>query len=187
MVLMHEVFYTLFALVLLTAFGNAVCRGLFTAAGLKDKDIAPDVQPAGWIIGWLERTVIAVGIVTQSWELLAAVIALKTVARFQKLDTQKFAEEFLVGSLFSVLWAVLITSAWLVYDRQFGSDLRMKITNALEVTDQSTGACATAFIVPRSMNWGGLCNGEVGCATTALLCVAQEIKVEADDGQVATD
>ena len=69
---------------------------------------------------------------THSWEVVAAVIALKTVARFKELDDQRFAEYFLVGSLFSILWAVLITSAWLVYDHRVGIDLGGVIAEAIE-------------------------------------------------------
>ena len=81
-------------------------------------------QPAGWLIGWLERLILAIGIVAGSWEVLAAVIALKTVSRFQEMDDQAFAEYFLVGSLFSVLWAFAVTSLWMIYDRTLGIDLR---------------------------------------------------------------
>ena len=64
---------------------------------------------------------------------MAAVIALKTVARFKELDDQRFAEYFLVGSLFSILWAVLITSAWLVYDQRVGIDLRGEVAKLIEI------------------------------------------------------
>jgi hypothetical protein len=114
------------ALALLTWFGNVVCRWLFSLTGLTGDSSTEntDIKPAGWIIGWLERLVFAVGIITHSWEVLAAVIALKTVARFKELDEQGFAEYFLVGSLFSILWAVLITTAWIGYDVHFGGNLQ---------------------------------------------------------------
>lgn len=126
---LHAAAYSLVALILLTGFGNVVCRLLFQYAGLANKPEATksEVKPAGWIIGWLERLVIAVGILTHSWEVLAAVVALKTVARFKELDDQSFAEYFLVGSLFSILWAAIITSVWLTYDRNFGMALQAKI------------------------------------------------------------
>jgi hypothetical protein len=128
---LHVATYSIVALVLLTGFGNVVCRLLFQYAGLADKpeESTSEVKPAGWIIGWLERLVLAIGILTHSWEVLAAVIALKTVARFKELDDQSFAEYFLVGSLFSVLWAVLVTSAWLTYDRNFGIGLYTELAN----------------------------------------------------------
>jgi hypothetical protein len=36
------------------------------------------------------------------------------------------AEYFLVGSMFSILWALLITTAWLTYDHHVGFDLYQK-------------------------------------------------------------
>lgn len=125
--LAHAIAYTAIALWLLTAVGNWLCQKLFALTKLKDvmagaqETAAP--QRAGWIIGWLERLILAVGIVTHSWEILAAVIALKTVARFKELDEKLPAEYFLVGSLFSILWAIFVTAAWLGYDHQFGMDL----------------------------------------------------------------
>lgn len=162
MALVHGVIYTLVGFLLLTWFGNMACRALFKRAGLKDEslDTTNGVQPAGWIIGWLERTLLAIGMVTQSWEVLAAVIALKTVARFKELDDQKFAEYFLVGSLFSILWAVLVTSAWLVYDRHIGSDLRTKISNAFEITDESADACVITLAESQMIEFRKLCSRE---------------------------
>jgi hypothetical protein len=60
---------------------------------------------AGRVIGVLERLLIFVGLTASSWEILAGVVALKTVARYSKLDEQNKAEYFLIGSLASILWA----------------------------------------------------------------------------------
>lgn len=136
---LHAAAYSLAALVLLTGFGNVACRILFQYSGLAKEPEATKngVKQAGWIIGWLERLVIAIGILTHSWEVLAAVIALKTVARFKELDDQSFAEYFLVGSLFSILWAVIITSLWLTYDRNFGIALHANIAGIIIVSGAS--------------------------------------------------
>ena len=126
--MVHAILYTAVALVLLTWLGNKICRVIFNLTGLKDA-LASEPEPshvAGRAIGTLERLILAVGIALQRWEILAAVIALKTVARFQKLDKQEFAEYFLVGSLFSLFWSMLVTTAWLVYDHQVGIDLHGK-------------------------------------------------------------
>ena len=106
---------------------------LFRFAGMVAGAEAPaaQAQRAGRIIGGLERLIIAIGILTHSWEVLVAVIALKTVGRFKELNDKTFAEYFLVGSLFSVLWAVLITSLWLVFDRHCGIDLRAILSGDL--------------------------------------------------------
>jgi NADH:ubiquinone oxidoreductase subunit 6 (subunit J) len=58
----------LVALLLLTWIGNVVCRQLFSVTGLTDVkgEESTEIKPAGWIIGWLERLVFAVGIITHS-------------------------------------------------------------------------------------------------------------------------
>lgn len=189
MAMIHGFIYTCVAIALLTWVGNWACRILFAATGLKNESSSSesDAQPAGRIIGWLERIVFAIGIVTQSWEVLAAVIALKTVARFQELDDQKFAEYFLVGSLFSILWAILITNAWLIYDRQNGSDLQMRVASIFEITEQSTNTCTTSFTHSHIIEFGNLCSGEMFCAIHPSLCIAQEIGVELEDERTSAE
>lgn len=138
--MIYAVVYTGVALFLLTQVGNWFCRGIFQLTGLKDAT-ADTPQPghsAGRWIGTLERLILALGIVMHSWEILAAVIALKTVARFKSMDERTFAEYFLVGSLFSVLWAILVTSAWLAYDHQLGVDLRQKAVVVLGIEDMNS-------------------------------------------------
>lgn len=181
--LVHAAAYTIVALVLLTGVGNIACRLLFSSAGLKSEssETTSDLKPAGWIIGWLERTILAIGIVTQSWEVLAAVIALKTVARFKELDDQKFAEYFLVGSLFSVLWAVIVTSAWLAYDRHFGFDIRTKIAGILEITERSSGDCPHKVALVRITDIPELCSGEVHCANAPARCVHLDRGLEVEE------
>ncbi|MDR3402781.1 MAG: hypothetical protein P4L99_09795, partial [Chthoniobacter sp.] len=91
---MHAAVYTISALVLLTGGGNWVCRQVFSLTGLKDSSETGGTaaHPAGRIIGWLERSILAIGILSHRWEVLAAVIALKSVARFKDLDDRRFAE-----------------------------------------------------------------------------------------------
>ncbi len=120
---LHFALYTGVGLVLLTTIGNLACRWLFHLTGLSSPDAS--AQPAaGRVIGSLERIIIAIGIIAHSWEVLAAVIALKTISRFKEMDEKSFAEYFLVGSLFSIFWATLVTAAWLGYDHYFGLNLR---------------------------------------------------------------
>ncbi|MEP0407639.1 MAG: hypothetical protein ABJD74_10565, partial [Roseibium sp.] len=78
---------------------------------------------AGRVIGVLERLLIVTGLVLGKWEVLVAVIALKTVARYQELDAKLNAEYFLIGSLASVLWAVATSVALLLYDQSVGFGL----------------------------------------------------------------
>lgn len=121
------------AILVLTVVGNIACRTLFRVTGIFKDDKPEDTenQRAGRVIGGLERSLIAAGLITQRWEVLAAVIALKSVSRFKRIDEQNFAECFLIGSLFSILWALAITSAWLAYDASMGSQIQMQIHDAV--------------------------------------------------------
>lgn len=127
--MIHALLYSLVALWLLTTAGNWLSRQIFTLTGLRDA-IANEPEPshsAGRWIGTIERLLTALAILLSRWEILAAVIALKTVARFKKLDEQVFAEYFLIGSLFSLFWAMLVTGAWVTYDHRMGIDLRQQV------------------------------------------------------------
>ena len=104
--------------------GNMLCRLVFTLATVEvtKQGIAEEKQAlrAGRYIGLFERLLVSLGMIMQQWELIVAVIALKTVARYRELDNQITAEYFLVGSLVSLLWAVLVTIALMLYDRSAG-------------------------------------------------------------------
>lgn len=127
----HPMLYTITAIVALWWGGNAACRLLLNLTGAKDATAGltttDTVLKAGRVIGGLERCIIAIGLVCGVWEAVAAVIALKSIARFSEIDVKLSAEYFLVGSLFSMLWAILITSGWSVYDHAAGADLRAKL------------------------------------------------------------
>lgn len=127
----HAIFYNVLALYLLTDGGNRVCRATLSRSGVKtDPHEREDDFRAGRIIGSFERLLIAIGLIAGSWEVLAGVVALKSVGRFKDLDEQISAEYFLVGSLFSLLWSVTVTGVWLAYDRNVG----LNVSHQLEVT-----------------------------------------------------
>jgi hypothetical protein len=138
----HAMLSSVVFLYVLTTSGNMACRQMFILTGLKEKtdNAIPTAQRAGWVIGTLERLVLSIGILSHSWEVLAAVIALKTVARFKELDDQNFAEYFLAGSLFSILWAVTITTAWVTYDRTLGIGLFEYLSTTLSEVKALTPA-----------------------------------------------
>lgn len=128
----HGAGSALVAALLLIPIGNAVCTRLLASTGLqKARDdllasaIPPITSPEGvgaWI-GGFERALVAAGLMTQAWEVLAAVIALKTVARFKEIDQRIHAEYFLIGSLFSLVWAFAVTRCWQLYDERWGVDI----------------------------------------------------------------
>ncbi|MBO6756535.1 MAG: hypothetical protein JJ902_09430 [Roseibium sp.] len=75
---------------------------------------------AGRVIGLLERVLIVSGLVLDKWEVLLAVVALKTVTRYKELDTKLNAEYFLIGSLASIVWAIAMAVCLLLYDQLAG-------------------------------------------------------------------
>lgn len=108
-------------LVLLLTLGGNLFFGFFKhLAKLNNLNAGPNPMRAGRVIGTLERILIAVGIIMKSWEIIIAVITLKTVARYQELDKQDKAEYFLVGSLYSLAWALFVSTAFILYDDRTG-------------------------------------------------------------------
>ena len=109
-------------LLLLTFGGNTACKWVLRlSATTTPPETGPEITlRAGRVIGVLERLLIFLGLIANSWEILAGVVALKTVARYSKLDEQHKAEYFLIGSLASILWAVVITAVIALYDRGWG-------------------------------------------------------------------
>lgn len=86
--------------------GNAIVRGV-----LPDADPAPateDDLEAGSLIGSLERWIILFLGVAGLWGAVGLVVAAKSIARFEELKKQPFAEYFLVGTLTSVLVAIAL-------------------------------------------------------------------------------
>lgn len=107
---------------LLTLGGNTACKWVLRASHTQSPPETGEAISlrAGRVIGVLERLLIFVGLTASSWEILAGVVALKTVARYRKLDEQNKAEYFLIGSLTSILWAVAVTGLIAIYDRGWG-------------------------------------------------------------------
>lgn len=120
-------------LALLTYGGNAVCKWVlrWSATTTPPESGQKITLRAGRVIGILERVLIFVGLMASSWEILAGVVALKTVARYSDLDKQDKAEYFLVGSLASILWAVAMTALIALYDREWGFSVLASLVDLL--------------------------------------------------------
>jgi hypothetical protein len=120
-------------LALLTYGGNAACKWVlrWSATTTPPESGQKITLRAGRVIGILERVLIFVGLMASSWEILAGVVALKTVARYSDLDKQDKAEYFLVGSLASILWAVVMTALIAFYDREWGFSVLPSLVDLL--------------------------------------------------------
>lgn len=70
-------------------------------------DEAEDLAGSGRLIGILERTLSLVLILVGQWAALAILIGAKSIARFDELKDRRFSEYYLIGTLSSLLVAVL--------------------------------------------------------------------------------
>ncbi len=127
-------------LIVLTIGGNEICKLVLRVSATKapPEDGETISLRAGRTIGVLERLLIALGLVAGSWEILAAVVALKTVARYAKLDNQNNAEYFLIGSLTSVLWAAAVTGLTVLFDRTWGLSLLNDLVGLFSVAPSNS-------------------------------------------------
>ena len=86
--------------------GNAMVRDVLPADS-PDSEHEDDLD-VGYLIGSLERWIILLLGLAGLWEAVAVVVAVKSIARFEELKERPFAEYFLVGTLTSVLVAILL-------------------------------------------------------------------------------
>ena len=116
----------------LTHVGNIVCRQVLRWSGATIDDFdgvsksgktSSAGQNVGWMIGSLERLLIMLGLIANSWEVMIAVVALKTIARHQEIDKKPEAEYFLIGSMASFLWALTVSAGLVAYDHACGFGL----------------------------------------------------------------
>ncbi len=96
--------------------GTALVRGLLgrypallprTAAADGPGVSGPDEYEMGRTIGILERALVYVLVLAGQWGALGLVIAAKSIARFPELKNQRFADYYLLGTLASILTALL--------------------------------------------------------------------------------
>lgn len=81
------------------------------AAQLEPRGESPRLARAGLYIGWLERALLYTFVLVGTPGAAAAVVALKSVARFPSFSQERFAEYYLIGTLTSVLVATLVAVA----------------------------------------------------------------------------
>lgn len=107
-----EFIVQIICLLILTLGGNKVIRDFFGLIQEKKQD---DGNKLGRHIGNLERVLMAVGFYSNKWEIITAVVALKTLARFRQLDDKDFAEYFLIGSMASIIYCFVFTEFYRSY------------------------------------------------------------------------
>lgn len=85
--------------------GNTIVRGV-----LPEREPESDTEDleVGYLIGTLERWIILLLGLAGLWEAVAIVVAVESIARFEELKERAFAEYFLIGTLTSVLVAIVL-------------------------------------------------------------------------------
>ncbi len=87
----------------------------------------PDSPPEmGRLIGILERWLVLVFVAAGQWGAVGLVMAAKSIARFRQLEERRFSEYYLIGTLASLLAAVLLGLA-LTQAGAFGAALGFRV------------------------------------------------------------
>jgi hypothetical protein len=70
-------------------------------------ETTPQLRNAGMYIGWLERFVILTAVLLQSPATIGLVLTAKSIVRYPQINSPGFAEYFLVGTLLSLIEAMV--------------------------------------------------------------------------------
>ncbi len=90
--------------------GDTIVRLLLARfATIKDRlqDAADDMARTGTLIGMLERLLLLVMVLLSQWGAVGIILTAKSVARFDRLKKQGFSDYYMIGTLTSLLVAVL--------------------------------------------------------------------------------
>lgn len=90
--------------------GHFVVRGVLRLCPLPDAGGRPGLQRAGAVIGVLERIFTVTLVLLGQYSAVAIVFAAKSIVRFGEARERRFAEYYLVGTLSSILVAVLVAA-----------------------------------------------------------------------------
>lgn len=69
---------------------------------------AENAEGAGKVIGAFERAIIVPMVFVGAYEAIGLVLAAKSIARFDQLKDRKFAEYYLIGTLASLSFGILV-------------------------------------------------------------------------------
>jgi hypothetical protein len=72
------------------------------------EDFGGGLKGAGALIGVLERTLTLTFVLAGQYTALALIVTAKSIARFEELKDRRFAEYYLIGTLSSILCALLV-------------------------------------------------------------------------------
>jgi len=67
-----------------------------------------NAKGAGKVIGVFERAIIVPLVFVEAYEAIGLVLAAKSIARFEQLKDRKFSEYYLIGTLASLSFGILV-------------------------------------------------------------------------------
>lgn len=90
--------------------GSVIVEGVLNLLPVEDTggEDPAGYEGAGRLIGILERTLMLALILYGQWAAIALLITAKSIARFEEIKVRKFAEYYLVGTLASLLVALVV-------------------------------------------------------------------------------
>lgn len=116
--IIYAIIFSIAFLVLLLTIGNLIISKLLSSRQHNRCVDMPSTFHNGKFIGNLERFLVFVSIIVNQWSLLAIIVALKTIARYTELDDQEKAEYFLIGSMLSLIWAILLGFVFIYFIKE---------------------------------------------------------------------
>ncbi len=95
---------------LIAIFGGALFVGLFLKSLHlpKIKNSSEDLPGAGTLVGILERAIILTFGLLGEYGAISFVFVAKSMARFKQLENRQFAEYYLIGTLLSFFFALIV-------------------------------------------------------------------------------
>lgn len=85
-----------------------IVRDSDTISQHSKEPITTSISNAGRMIGNMERRLITIALIAGQYTGIAFVLAAKTLARHKQLEEPSFAEYYLVGTLYSILYTILM-------------------------------------------------------------------------------
>ncbi|MGQ9854064.1 MAG: hypothetical protein ACUVTG_11770 [Candidatus Oleimicrobiaceae bacterium] len=95
--------------------GHYAVVALLGRLGVMGRDGVPG---GGALIGALERALTVTFVLLGQYTALGLVLTAKSITRFEELKNRSFAEYYLIGTLASMLWAILVGLAtrWVCFE-----------------------------------------------------------------------
>jgi len=106
----HPYFYPHILCLTIITFPTSIALQIFFSRWQLPSGLGESLHGAGVYIGYIERLLIYVAVVTHNWNIVGFLLAAKSVIRFgdlNKADDRKFAEYVLIGTLISMTSAIL--------------------------------------------------------------------------------